>query len=101
MRSLDELLEKSDPAILQIELWAASAENHREILPPSEVRGEVLCNLQITTRSTLGGVAYETGGILVDHGWLRFLGSGHTKLPRNLTDWNRDRSKGFLLVADD
>jgi hypothetical protein len=101
MRSLDELLEKSDPAILQIERWSAAAENHCAILPPSEVRGDVLLYLQVSTRSTLGGVAYDTGGILVDHGWLRFLGSGHAKLPRSLTDWNRGRSKGFLLVADD
>ncbi len=61
----------------------------------------MLHDLQVTTRSTLGSVAYETGGILVDHGWLRFLGSGHAKLARTLTDWNRGRSEGLLLVADD
>ena len=101
MRSLDELLENTDPSILQIQRWVAAAENPCELLSPSEERGKVLHNLQVTTHSTLGAVAYETGGILVDHGWLRFLGSGHTKLPRNLTDWNRGRSEGFLLVADD
>ena len=75
MQRLDELLETSDPAIRQIEQWVADAENHCEVLPPSNVRDRVLHDLQVTTRSTLGAIAYETGGILVDHGWLRFLGS--------------------------
>jgi hypothetical protein len=101
MRSLDELLETNDPAIVQIKLWLASADNHYEVLSPSQVRGKVLHELQVTARSTLGSVAYETGGLLVDHGWLRFLGSGHSKLPRSVTDWNRRRSEGFLLIADD
>jgi hypothetical protein len=46
-------------------------------------------------------VAYDTGGLLIDHGWLRVLGSGHPKLARNIVDWNEERSSGFLLVADD
>jgi len=49
----------------------------------------------------MGALAYETGGILIDSGWLRFLGSGHPKLPRDLADWNKGRSHGFYLVADD
>ena len=57
--------------------------------------------MQVTTRSTIGAVAFETGGILVDHGWLRFLGSGHPRLTRTLPGWNRERSSGFYLVADD
>jgi hypothetical protein len=78
-----------------------SAENPSEILPPSAAREAVLLELQVTTRSTLGAMAYETGGLLVDLGWLRFLGSGHEKLNRTLPAWNRGRSDGFCLVADD
>lgn len=44
---------------------------------------------------------YGTGGILVDGGWLRMLGSGHPKLTRNIAMWNNGRSNGFCLVADD
>lgn len=61
----------------------------------------MLLSLQVTTRSTMGAVAYETGGLLIDHGWLRVLGSGHPKLARDIVDWNKGRSSGFLLVADD
>jgi hypothetical protein len=56
---------------------------------------------QVTTRSTLGAIVFETGGVLVDGGWLRFLGSGHPRLDRVLPVWNRGRSDGFYLVADD
>ena len=49
----------------------------------------------------MGAIAYETGGILIDHGWLRVLGSGHQKLPRSIVEWNLNRSSGYLLVADD
>jgi len=56
----------------------------------------------------MGAVVYETGGLLIDHGWLRFLGSGHPKLPRSIPGWNNGRtifsqgeSAGFLLIADD
>src|SRR5690349_17982363 len=56
----------------------------------------------------MGAIIYYTGGILVDHGWIRILGSGNRKLPRSLSDWNVGRSikengerPGFLLIADD
>jgi hypothetical protein len=50
----------------------------------------------------LGALAYDTGGLLIDNGWLRFLGSGHPKLPRALHDWNSTRTDGaFYLVGDD
>ncbi|MFI5933210.1 DUF2625 family protein [Actinoplanes sp. NPDC051494] len=35
----------------------------------------------LTTRSWLGAVVASSGGILVDHGWVRVLGSGHDGLP--------------------
>jgi len=49
----------------------------------------------------MGAIAHDTGGILIDYGWLRFLGSGHPKLPRTLPVWNDNRADGFYLVADD
>jgi Protein of unknown function DUF2625 len=49
----------------------------------------------------MGAIVYDTGGILIDWGWLRVLGSGHQRLARKLPDWNEGRSNGFYLVADD
>ncbi len=101
MRALNELINADDPGIAQIREWTKHAANPCELLPPSAQREEVLLQTQVTTRSTMGAIAYETGGILIDGGWLRFLGSGHHKLPRTLPGWNQGRSSGFYLVADD
>lgn len=101
MRSLSELIIKEDPAIDLIRNWVRDAVNECVLLPPSPEREEVLLQAQVTTRSIMGAIAYETGGILIDGGWLRFLGSGHSKFTRTLPGWNQGRSDGFYLVADD
>jgi hypothetical protein len=101
MRPLSELVDNTDPGIVLIRQWIAAGANLCEMLPPSGDRADVLVRTQVTTRSTLGGIVYDTGGILIDHGWLRFIGSGHPKFTRNLPDWNANRAQGFLLVADD
>jgi hypothetical protein len=56
----------------------------------------------------MGAIIYETGGLLIDFGWLRILGSGHPRLPRTLPGWNlgrtidvAGRTLAFLLIADD
>ena len=56
----------------------------------------------------MGAVVYETGGILIDDGWLRILGSGSAKLPRGLGSWNLSRTQAepaapapYYLIADD
>jgi hypothetical protein len=101
MRTLEELIDTADPAWPLVRQWVADAEVSCEHLQASDERAQVLHALQVTTRSPLGALAYETGGLMVAHGWLRILGSGHPRLPRNLRDWNAGRSTGFLLVADD
>ncbi|UOD28862.1 DUF2625 family protein [Massilia violaceinigra] len=101
MRHLSELLDTADPAFPLIQQWASAADLPVELLPPSADRAEVLLALQVTTRSAMGALAYESGGILVDGGWLRILGSGHPRLERSITAWNAGKSDGFLLVADD
>jgi hypothetical protein len=49
----------------------------------------------------MGAIAYETGGVLIDHGWLRFLGSGHPRLSRKLPDWNDNKANRCYFIADD
>ncbi|MEC5387909.1 DUF2625 family protein [Uliginosibacterium sp. H3] len=101
MRDLHELIDTTDSAITVVRECLESSENQYEVLPPSGRRDDVLLDLQVSTRSTLGAVAYETGGILIDHGWLRILGSGSTRLTRDLAAWNKARADGFVLIADD
>ena len=101
MRPLEELLDTSDPAITELRATFAQADRSVEVLPPSTERDAVLLALQVSTRSALGAIAHETGGVLVDHGWIRILGSGSERLPRRIDQWNQGRGQGFLLVADD
>lgn len=101
MRSLEELIDTKEPALPLVQEWIDKAVRPVEMLPPSESRGEALLATQVTTRSPMGAIVYETGGLLIDHGWLRVLGSGHPRLSRTLPGWNEGKGDGFYLVADD
>jgi hypothetical protein len=101
MKTLRELIDRDDPAMPLVRQCFNQASRPFELLAPSEYSGSVLVDLQVTTRSPMGAIVYETGGVLVDHGWLRILGSGHPRLPRNIVEWNAGRASGHLLVADD
>ncbi|MBF5042381.1 DUF2625 family protein [Aggregicoccus sp. 17bor-14] len=106
---VDQLVDKADPALPLLQSWVKAAAHPVELLPPTRSQAEVvLLSLGVSTRSVLGTVAYETGGLLVGGGWLRVLGAGHERLPRDLAGWNgidasppEPRLPGALLVADD
>ena len=109
MRPLSELINTQDPAWPEVQQWIAKASNAVEVLPANDKdRESALLATQVTTQSPMGAIVYETGGLLMDHGWLRILGSGHPRLPRSLAAWNEGRTMfgdgnppGYLLVADD
>jgi hypothetical protein len=107
LRSLLDLL-SDDTAWPLVEQWVARANKPVRVLPADRPRGEeALQRLQVTTHSVLGALAFHTAGLLVDHGWLRLLGSGATDFA-GLTSWNWDGEavnadplKDALLVAHD
>jgi hypothetical protein len=105
VRTLAELRDVDDPAIHDIQRWMAEAARPVEMLAPAGGSDEVLHRVQVTRRSALGALAADTGGLLVDHGWLRHLGGGSPRLPRDLASWNvhgdAARCDGAMLVADD
>jgi Protein of unknown function DUF2625 len=109
MRSVEELINKADPGWTLVEDWIKSAKNKVEILTADPVKAkEALYKIQVTTRSPMGAVVYMTGGLLIDNGWIRILGSGNAKLNRTLPDWNKGKTikefggaTPFLLIADD
>lgn len=77
MRPLTELTGTTDPAWPIVLGWLAAADISTTVLPRNESASETcLYRLQVTTRSVLGALAWESGGLLVDHGWLRLLGGG-------------------------
>lgn len=102
IRPLTELINTQDPGWPLVQGWIASAKNKVQVLSKTASRADsALLAAQVTTRSPMGAVVYETGGILVDNGWLRILGSGSPTLKRDLMGWNKDKQKGLLLIADD
>ena len=110
MRTLEELISIEDPAWPLIEDWIKQARNTMEVLPiiDKPTADEALVNTQVSTRSTLGAVIHNTGGILVDGGWIRILGSGSKRMQRSLPSWNLGKTMEIygslapsLLVGDD
>lgn len=109
MRTLEELIDKKEPGIEVVRGWIRMAKSHVEVLSVERAAGEkAILGLQVTSRSPMGAIALETGGLLIDHGWVRVLGGGHTRLPRPIHEWNRlgsgnasQRLPGAMLVADD
>lgn len=108
-RTLEELIDKSDPGWTLVQEWIAGATVPVEVLPKNQERcAQALIETQVTTRSPMGAIVYESGGLLIDHGWLRVLGAGHPRLPRSLPGWNQHARKelkednpGYFLIADD
>ncbi|AYL99436.1 DUF2625 domain-containing protein [Mucilaginibacter celer] len=108
MRSTGELTaDTSAWPLLRQEI--TEAKNKVEILPVIAGQNkEAIYQAQVTTHSFMGAVIYFTGGILIDNGWIRILGSGSARLKRSLPGFNKGKSFNeygerppFLLIADD
>lgn len=109
MKKAEELIDKNDPGWAFVEDWIKTAKNKVEILPVDAAKAkDALYKTQVTTRSSMGAVVFMTGGLLIDDGWIRILGSGNAKFNRSLPDWNKGKTfnefgeaPGYLLIADD
>ncbi|WKL50033.1 DUF2625 domain-containing protein [Flavobacterium pectinovorum] len=109
MKKTEELIDKKDPGWVIVEGWIKTAKNKVQILPVDELKAkEALFHTQVTTRSPMGAIVFMTGGLLIDDGWIRILGSGNSRFNRTLPDWNKGKSFNefgetppFLLIADD
>jgi hypothetical protein len=81
-RDVDELSAVPDPA------WPMLLDRIADAAVPVRLhegtlagRRSTLYRLQVTTRSTLGALAFHCGGLEVDHGWVKVLGGGAAGLP--------------------
>jgi len=109
MRPVEDLINSKEPGWPLVQEWINSAKNKVEVLSCDTIKAkDALFKAQVTTRSPMGAIIYSTGGILVDNGWIRILGSGSIRLPRSLPDWNKGKTSetpgqkpAFYLVADD
>ena len=109
MRKVEELINEADPGWPFVQEWIEAATNKVEVLAVDPKRAtDALYKTQVSTRSPMGAIIYMTGGILIDDGWIRILGSGSPELNRSLPDWNKGKAfdnfgdaPPFLIVADD
>jgi hypothetical protein len=104
VRALEELIDRENPAWPELRGEIERARNRVEVLATQRSLGErALSHVQVTTRSTLGAVAFETGGLLVDDAFVRVLGAGCDRMKSNLVTWNGEllSIEGALVVAFD
>ena len=78
MRTLDQLLDRDEPALPILQEWIDDPTgNGGKLFSPVEtLASDTLVRLQVTTRSILGTFAYDTGGLSIADGLVRVLGSG-------------------------
>lgn len=108
-RPVEVLINKEDPGWPLVLEWIEKGTNLVEILPADSLSArQALHEIQVTTRSPMGAIVFMSGGILIDHGWIRILGSGNAKLTRVLPTWQKtiqlkaSKSRPALfIVADD
>ena len=107
MRALTSLVDDDRTGLNRLAELLQNAARPAERLDCLAAEGDAaVVSLQVETRALLGAMAHRTGGVLIDGGWLRLLGTRCARLPRGLTDWNQlgqsgGRVPGALLVADD
>jgi hypothetical protein len=90
MKPLEDLIaDGQDDAWSQVLTWQSGSRRPVEILECRRADGEAtLVAAQVTTRSPMGALALHSGGILIDGGWLRFLGAGNEHVGGGLREWN-------------
>lgn len=76
VRAVEELRSEADAAWPGLEKMLAAARVPLVVLPPEGDTDAVVERLQAGASTSLGALAMNTGGVLVDHGWLRILGGG-------------------------
>jgi hypothetical protein len=111
VKTVDELVNYKDPGWKNVKKMIDSATNKVELMSvDSNAAREAIHFLQEAAAPDmpLGAVVYSTGGILIESGWIRILGSGSNRLTRSMAAWNKGKTMDkpgdtgpYLLVADD
>lgn len=89
-----------DMAWSEVQAAAAASPYPVDVLPADPASAaRCLDALGFTRQSWLGAVVAHAAGLVVDHGWLRVLGSGGRRLPDVVSQ--ADPTAGRLVVAHD
>ncbi|MFF0220157.1 DUF2625 domain-containing protein [Streptomyces vinaceus] len=77
MRGIDELVNVEDPAWPELRGIVGASPVPVQVLPEDTEEGRrCLLQMQVSAGSVLGALALNTGGLLVDNGWVRVFGGG-------------------------
>ncbi|WUD76678.1 DUF2625 domain-containing protein [Streptomyces sp. NBC_00510] len=77
MRQIDELTDVDTPAWPELAAVLTGGPVAARVLPGDRGEGRrCLLQLQVTARSALGALVLNTGGVLLDDGWVRVFGGG-------------------------
>ncbi|MFJ6718714.1 DUF2625 family protein [Streptomyces sp. NPDC091259] len=77
MRAIDELADADGPAWPRLHEMVTASSVPAKLLPVDRDEGRrCLLQMQVTARSMLGAFVLNTGGLLLDDGWLRVFGGG-------------------------
>jgi hypothetical protein len=99
-RTLADLLAARPLAWDELVSWIADAHHTVEVLPADPDRAEAtLIAVQAGLDTALGAIAHGTGGLRIDDGWLRLLGSGHPRVGAGLRHWNGQGPGAWSGVA--
>ncbi|BFH63375.1 DUF2625 family protein [Paenibacillus azoreducens] len=109
VRPIEELVDTENDSWMEFKEMLEKGKNSYTLVPNEENAGEgTLYRLQVSTKSYLGSVAYRTGGVVFDHGWVTLLGAGGAGIYGSLTSWNGLQEnaevsplEGMLVVAYD
>ncbi|MDT0124252.1 DUF2625 family protein [Paenibacillus sp. RRE4] len=107
--SADELMDQENHAWPELKALLDQGGNTYTYAPVQpEIGKNTLHQLQVSTRSYIGAVAYETEGMAVDHGWITLLGAGGESVYGSLASWNGlsdepavEALPGMMVVAYD
>lgn len=108
-RNLDELIKVNSSAWPSLAKLFNTAKNKIEVLQVDTLSAKAeLLKMQVSLNSSLGCLVFMTGGVLVDDGWIRIIGSGSGRLERKITAWNEGKAfanpsgrPASFLIADD
>src|SRR5262245_7041218 len=88
MKTLHDLIDRDQSGWQLVKEWLTVAKNPVALLEAGiGAREEALVLLQVTSRSPLGAIALETGGLVVDGGWVRVLGAESPSM-QGIVAWN-------------
>nr|WP_309271697.1 DUF2625 family protein [Paenibacillus sp.] len=108
-RPIEELVDTENDSWMEFRETLENGKNSYTILSIEQSAAEdTIYRLQVSTKSYLGSIAYRTGGIIFDHGWITLLGAGGAGVYGSLTSWNGLQEnaeiqplEGMLVVAYD